>query len=134
MDSTYLRRVFVCWTIAVGMASTHCGNTTVPNKFQGFHIVSTVPAVQGGNGEYTPVCSGEQAPDAVLMQMSLMGTLATHVGQHDRDLSIRPGDRIRQASNLSTGKTITAAEGDTIGNQHFVRDIQCMEPYSALGV
>lgn len=99
------------------------------------HIVSAVPAVSNA-GEYQPVCSKEQVPNAVLMHLSLMGNQETmsRDGVHDRDQSIRPGDMVQLAPdpNFPTDKVqlAIAVEGSTISKSHFVHNIACMEPYS----
>ncbi|NOZ02957.1 MAG: hypothetical protein GXP54_13870 [Deltaproteobacteria bacterium] len=100
------------------------------------HIISVVPAVAGAGGEYVPVCSNDQVPDAVLLHLSLLGNQETMSsdGLNDRDQSIRPGDMVQLAPdpNFPSDRVqlAIAAEGDTIGKQHFIQDITCMEPYS----
>ena len=138
MESTGLFRIITSGVLAMTILSTGCGQTVYPTSFQLYelHTVSTVPAVRGAGGEYHPVCSGEQSPDGLLMYLTLLGTeqSTSKEGEFDKDRSIRPGDEVRLASDPnfpSDGVRLAmVAEGETIGSDHFVQNIACMEPYS----
>lgn len=97
------------------------------------HIVSAVPAVTGTGGEYHPVCSNDQSPNAVLLHLTLMGNQETmsQGGEHDKDQSIRPGDMVQLAPdpNFASDKVrlAIAAEGGTVSRDDFILNIACME-------